>query len=412
MNKMNNRTSRTEAVFNQDKHVLIYGNPSESTNLDDFNYIVNNFCGRVYHVSCLPDSIRNTKFDGKIWAMGDLKDMPKGQPLQVIGDHSTFENWSDMWTKTDDGQVPINVDGIGVFFRRSTNLSLFKSLLSGHKMFTLTETNKAGTAHRTGTYLSPMTCHDGSIEYKYLRCSTNLDGPTQEFNEFDNQIVVQVNGLMNDYFTGAELMNHVLMQLYNNTVVDGKQVKARISSHADKTKDMPEGGVMAFVTLYDLDELAKLGSLPGMVTSRFDMKMNGKSIFPTLLFKPKADIPHLKEQSIPLYPGSVFIMSLSSNRIYTHAVVPAVGEVAHLPTRLGYVARCSNRTAKWQEDGTYVKYDDTWHQMLPTDSEEASEEASVVRNLYFQENTTMNCIEYGQWYSSFNKGDYMKPMMN
>jgi hypothetical protein len=409
---MNTQYRRTEAVFNQDKHMLIYGNPSESTNLDDFNYIINNFCGRVYHASCLPDFIQN-KFDGKIWVMGDLKNMPKEQHLHVIGDHSIFENWSGMWTLTDSGQVPINVSGIGVFFRQVTNWNLFKSLLSGHKMFTLTETNKAGTAHRTGTYLSPMTRHeDGSIEYQYLRCSTNLDGPTQEFNEFDNQIVVQVNSLARDYFTGAEPMNHVLMQLYNNTVVDGKQVKARISSHADKTKDMHERGVMAFVTLYDLDEMNKLGSLPGMVTSRFDMKMNGKSIFPTLLFKPKADIPHLKEQSVPLYPGSVFIMSLSSNRIYTHALVPAVGEVAHLPTRLGYVARCSNRSAKWQEDGTYVKYGDTWHQMLPTDSEEASEEASVVRNLYFQENTTMNFMNYGEWHSSFNKGDYMKPVMN
>ncbi len=48
----------------------------------------------------------------------------------------------------------------------------------------------------------------------------------------------------------------MLAQTYHNsTTEDGKQKKARISRHSDKTKDMPSNSVMAFCTFYDFKSL-------------------------------------------------------------------------------------------------------------------------------------------------------------
>ncbi len=56
--------------------------------------------------------------------------------------------------------------------------------------------------------------------------------------------------------------------------------------------------------------------------------------------------------TLPLYPGSVFFMPLSTNRLYVHEIVPSELDAARIPTRLGYVARCSNAEAVHREGHT------------------------------------------------------------
>ena len=66
----------------------------------------------------------------------------------------------------------------------------------------------------------------------------------------------------------------------------GKSIRAKIKAHSDKTKDMPENGVMAFSTFYERGELVgrlrkgdvrktrpdAAGALPD---ARFDWGWNG-----------------------------------------------------------------------------------------------------------------------------------------
>merc|ERR1711972_771148 len=64
----------------------------------------------------------------------------------------------------------------------------------------------------------------------------------------------------------------------------------------------------------------------------------------------------LKQQfSITLYPNSVFFMPLSTNRLYTHEIRPAALDAHLLPTRLGYVVRCSGTEVVHKDDRTFVK---------------------------------------------------------
>ncbi|WP_210739935.1 hypothetical protein [Nocardia coubleae] len=98
-----------------------------------------------------------------------------------------------------------------------------------------------------------------------MRCSTNLSGPTEGFGPTDTSIVDALNNEAATVFRGYAPLNHVLAQIYHNTpaMAGRKQSKAKISAHADKTKDMPVGGIMAFCTFYDgLDMLAPMAADP------------------------------------------------------------------------------------------------------------------------------------------------------
>src|SRR5690606_20066510 len=98
-----------------------------------------------------------------------------------------------------------------------------------------------------------------------LRCSTNFSGPTESFRPTDTQIVDALNREAADVFRDQAPLNHVLAQVYHNTLAtpERKQSKAKISAHADKTKDMPANGIMAFCTFYDgLDKLRPLAEDP------------------------------------------------------------------------------------------------------------------------------------------------------
>jgi hypothetical protein len=302
--------------------------------------------------------------------------------------------------------LPKNICHAGVFFEDYfEGTQWFDQITSTHKFQTLTESNKTSSALRTGLYLSNVTLNtDSNFEFNLLRCSTNFQGPTENFNSTDHLIIDKLNHTASCFFDNPAKFNHVLAQVYNNfnaeTNPQGipRSVKAKIKAHSDKTKDMDSNGIMAFCTFYSQP------SQPSHV---------GFSAFYTrLLFKLKPDVKEsllVKEFSITLGPNSVFMMGLETNRLYTHEIRPSHLDPCDLPTRLGYVVRCSKTTGVYNttDNKVYIKTNESdglVELRTCTDSD-----VDQIKSLYFQENTTSNVISYGQIDCSLNQGDYLKP---
>jgi len=308
------------------------------------------------------------------------------------------------------GKVPIRVAGVGVLYRRFFDAGddHFQRICADHTFQSLTESVKPSKAHRTGIYLTPVTRDGDALRFHLLRCSTNLSGPTENFCANDRRIVDALNREAAGMFRDHAPLNHVLAQLYPNTPASHghKQTKAKISAHADKTKDMPVNGIMAFCTFYDgLAKLAPLASDP------FDYGYKDKTGLTKLSFRLKesarARAPALPpEFTVTLYPGSVFFMPLSTNRLYTHELQSSMLNAELLPTRLGYVVRCSKTEAIHERGTTFL--DIAGHRVAmepPT-----PEGTLALRELYAAENRTDAVIDYGDRFRfSMNEGDYKAP---
>lgn len=305
------------------------------------------------------------------------------------------------------GQVPLRVGGLGVYFRRFFDGAgdYFERIRAEHAFQSLTESVKPSKAHRTGIYLTPVTRVGDALRFHLLRCSTNLSGPTEGFCATDHQIVDALNRAASSILRDHAPLNHVLAQLYNNTpAADGhKQTKAKISAHADKTKDMPANGIMAFCTFYaGLDRLARQGD--------FDYGYKGKTGLTRLTFRLKEPVLGraglVPELSLTLYPGSVFFMPLSTNRLYTHEIQSSMLNAEMLPTRLGYVVRCSKTVAVHERGRTFLEVAGQLVPMEPPTEDGMRE----LRALYAEENRSDAFIDYGDRFRfSMNAGDYQAP---
>src|SRR5690606_23013798 len=143
----------------------------------------------------------------------------------------------------------------------------FRQIQAEHAFQSLTESNKPGTAHRTGIYLTPVERAGDELHFRLLRCSSNFSGPTENFGATDKAIVDALNEVAAELFENPARLHHVLAQIYWNAsaTATSKQTKAKTKGHADKTKDMPENGIMAFCTFYD-----DLGELQPLATDPFD----------------------------------------------------------------------------------------------------------------------------------------------
>ncbi|MEO7327800.1 MAG: hypothetical protein ABI193_04440, partial [Minicystis sp.] len=258
--------------------------------------------------------------------------------------------------------------------------------------------------------LTPVREDGEGLHFRLLRCSTNLSGPTESFRESDSCIVDALNREAALIFQDQAPLNHVLAQIYHNTpaAVAQKQAKAGISAHADKTKDMPVNGIMAFCTFYDgLDRLRPL------TKDTFDHGHKGTSGLTRLRFRLKEPVGERPGRVLPaqftltLYPNSVFFMPLSMNRLYTHEIQPSPLNAEMLPTRLGYVVRCSSAEAVHKDGRTFLKKDGSLVELVPPTLEGMSE----LRRLYAEENRTDGFIEYGDKFPfSMNTGDYLAPL--
>jgi hypothetical protein len=305
------------------------------------------------------------------------------------------------------------VHGVGVYYRRFFDLGFdyFNRICAEHAFQSLTESTKPEKAHRTGIYLTPVEQDGEELHFRLLRCSTNLSGPTENFRATDRHIVDALNREAASIFQDQAPLNHVLAQIYHNTPAAAaqKQAKAKISAHADKTKDMPVNGIMAFCTFYD--RLDKLRPLTG---DAFDYGHKGISGLTRLRFRlkePAMDRPGgaLPPQfTLTLYPSSVFFMPLSTNRLYTHEIQSSTLDAELLPTRLGYVVRCSNAEAVHKDGHTFLKIDGELVKLAPPTLEGMSD----LRKLYAEENRTQAFIDYGdEFLFSMNKGDYIAPQI-
>jgi hypothetical protein len=306
--------------------------------------------------------------------------------------------------------VDANVGGVGAFYPRFFDDAedIFRRVCAEHTFQALTESVKPSKAHRTGLYLTPVTRESDALHFRLLRCSTNLSGQTENFCATDHRIVDALNREASRIFRDHAPLNHVLAQLYPNTPASEgqKQTKAKISAHADKTKDMPVNGIMAFCTFYD-----GLGKLGAMESDPFDRGHKGMTGLTRLQFRLKESAlgraPALPaEFSLTLYPGSVFFMPLSTNRLYTHEIQASALNAGMLPTRLGYVVRCSKTEAVHEGGSTFLTIDGRRVPLEP-----ATPEGTIaLREMYAAENKTDGFIDYGDRFRfSMNEGDYRAP---
>ncbi len=304
------------------------------------------------------------------------------------------------------GQVPINVHGQGVFFRQLFDDPcnyFFDRLNEAHTFLDLTESNKEGVSYRRGLYISEIIDDGSSLTYHLLRCSTNLKGPTENTRDVDEDILYKLQ-YIHRFFTHPAPLNHVLAQIYTNNVVNNRPKKATIKQHSDKTKDMDSNGLIVFCTFYNFSDTLKYRR------EGYDYFYKKTSVLTRLRFRLKSCVHNddlIKQFDVILYPNSVFAIPLSTNRLYTHEIVPSGLPVEHLPTRLGYVVRSSNVKAIYKDGQTYVVDSDDLVQLKP----QTPELAAQLKHLYFLENSTTDVIDYSSLITEFslNDGDYMAP---
>ncbi|WP_318197380.1 hypothetical protein [Streptomyces sp. MCL20-2] len=363
-----------------------------------------------------PDLTRRTVYVcGDLSAISDeqLRSAARVFAIRELS-HGDGEGSGRPWTVVGLGRVPLRVHGAGVYYRRFFDLDAdhFGRISSEHVFQSLTESTKPGTSHRSGIYLTPVTQDGDERHFRLLRCSTNLSGSTETFRPTDTSVVEELNREADTVFRGHAPLNHVLAQIYRNTraTAERKQAKAKISAHADKTKDMPANGIMAFCTFYD-----GLDHLRPMPEDAFDYGVKGSSGLTRLHFRLKETAEERgtadalpQHFSITLHPGSVFFMPLSTNRLYTHEIRPSGLNAELLPTRLGYVVRCSSTEAVHKDGQTFLKVAGDSVKLEPP-TQEGMED---LRRLYAEENRTSSFIDYGNDFRfSMNSGDYVAPSL-
>lgn len=391
----------------------------------ELDYIKKNFCGKVIeNIEKLEDNVCENSI---LYICGNVDNV-----INKLGNTKYLSAFAiDGMTCSNDntelisaGKIPLNINNVGVFFREyfDTETDFFKCLNDEHNFQTLTESNKPSNSYRKGLYITEVTkksvdgvedsvenSTDEEISFNLLRCSTNLDGPTDNFRPIDKQIIESVNDIGNKFFKLKTDINHVLAQVYHNSKIDDKDKKARIKNHSDKTKDMPRDATMAFCTFYDFSSCEKKLTKEG-----YDHMYKKSTALTILRFRLKKETESEESEDLPklfdvvLYPNSIFMMSLKTNRLYTHEIVPSALPVEYLPTRLGYVARCSKTKAVYKNGKTYIV--DQNHNLVELHRPEI-DDTKQLKELYSKENSSTELITYGDVLFSLNDGDYMKPNM-
>lgn len=389
------------------KHILISLN-EQSLKLDpnfqqELAYLKLNFCGRVY------TTLNNSTFSDKrnFYVCGDITDIkiPQGPNIFVIKELSYgYDNLNSISL----GEVPINIHNVGVYFRKlfPDNINHFEAIKNSHEFQTLTAGNRVGHAFRKGIYLTEIKSTSDDISFNLLRCSSDLSGPTDNFRQIDHQVIDKVNDVIGSVFKVPVKLNHVLAQIYENLIKTQGQKKverkAVIKPHSDKTKDMPPNALIAFTTFYD--------NIQTQQKPNFDICHKNISVLSYLHFRLKDTVkdPNLvKEFSITLYPNSVFVIPLSTNRLYTHEIRVSMLPISKIPTRLGYVIRCSNTKAIFKDGQTFIDNDGSLIKL----ADSTVEDEKKLRELYLIENKTTDIVNYSDIYFSMNSGDYKRPIV-
>lgn len=403
---------KLENVLLKKKHILVLIDPKPEDS-PELNYIKQNFCGRIVGS---PEDVELNKLDGVfVYLCGDISKM---HYLTALKNHFIVQDLSYGYDENTTcliptGQIPININNVGVFFRNFfEDKPYFDMIVNEHNFQGLTESNKPGIAFRKGIYLSNVVETDEGTRFNLLRCSTNFEGPTDNFRDTDLSIINQVNNMTKHFFEQEVKLNHVLAQIYENKIIDTGtkklERKAKIKAHSDKTKDIPRNGLIAFCTFYKME---KYKNVKQSKVDPFDHLYKGKqSIFTRLHFKLKDDVEDQtlqKEFSLTLYPNSVFVIPLSTNRLYTHEIKPPYLSIEQFPLRMGYVMRCSNVEAVHKDNQTFIDEDGTHIEL----EQITADDVSHLKSIYYKENLTSDPVEYDKIYFSMNSGDYKKPLI-
>jgi hypothetical protein len=101
-----------------------------------------------------------------------------------------------------------------------------------------------------------------------------------------------------------------------------------------------------------------------------------------------------------------YIIPLSTNRYYTHEVKPSILNSDKIPTRLGYVARCSNVEAVYFNNQTYIIENKN---LIKLEAITESKQQDL-KETYYEENCTEKMVDYGEVDFSMNLGDYQRPI--
>ena len=403
------------------KHILVCANKIDELHpnlIREFEFVKDNFCGVVFtdmkefNSKVVPNTI--IYFCGNIKST-TLLDPIKNENILIIKEYSQYDDRESTKNKLISiGQVPLNIHNMGVFFKTffDVNKDYFTQLNLDHKFQTLTESNKESNAFRTGIYLTKVQeTEDNQLKFKLLRCSSNLNGPTDNFRSTDDEIVTQINEVRKYFFDTSAELNHVLAQVYHNKIHEAgnnkqKQKKAKIAAHSDKTKDMPQDGVIVFCTFYNFEnkEIEQNEEKNNKISPFTKLRFKLKSI---VVDRQPSDSKLTKCFDVILYPNSVFMIPLSTNRLYTHEIIPSAETIDKIPTRMGYVIRSSKTDAIFHSDQTFISVDNTFIPMKEPDEEGVKQ----LKELYYKENRTDEVIQYDKFYFSMNKGDYMKPIL-
>jgi hypothetical protein len=240
-----------ENVILNDKHILLFDNEDKNLyHIQEFRYIKDNFCGII--ISDINEFNKHTKQPNTLlYVCGDIKEIVNQisiiniKIINVVEELSNNYELIDIYQLISLGEVPINMFNVGVFFRKffNSDKDYYNSITNEHQFQTLGMGHKPGVAYRKGIYLTKVdeielikgqSCDE--IKFKLLRCSTNLNGPTDNFRLTDNEVVNKVNNISKFFYffrdgEGIEL-NHVLAQTYHNTVLKNKARKAKIAEHS------------------------------------------------------------------------------------------------------------------------------------------------------------------------------------
>lgn len=431
-----------------DKHWLILFN-SHFDNDDDkikkeIEYLENNFCGNLIKSQDGLNLIKND-FNPEtiIYICGNieliLNNNKFNNQMCIIKEiSSNYDNLTNLTNSNIKiislGMVPINIYGLGVYFRKffvsvdenCIDTNYFNSIEKEHVFQDLTETNKQSNAFRKGIYITDVKqMEDTNLEFYLMRSSTNFNGPTDNFRTTDHKIISKVNNEVEKFFKTKINLNHVQAQIYYNYAngSDGfsntnLERKAKIKTHSDKTEDMDEKGLMAFCSFYqnfvgNNFTNGKEKSISKSNVDLFDYTYGKNStILTRLRFKLKKDVSSnlnlVKSFDLVLYPNSLFVIGLETNRLYTHEIVPSNLFVDKIPTRLGYVIRCSKTKAIYKNNKTFIiSPDGDLIELVNVDTEDKRIEE--LKEIYYKENMTSEKIIYGFNNFSVNTGDYLKP---
>jgi len=405
-------------------HVLLYSAQDLTRELND---LINTFCGVCF--TEIPADLPNTS-KRIIYLCGDIHKnyqhvkAANFKRIYVIDKFSfNFDTLDSEVELISLGRVPINLYNAGVYIRSlfgedEEQSQYFQRIESAHEFRRLTESTKPNFALRTGLYISKVeTVHEVISENEsvtglktwLLRCSSNFgeNGPTENFRDIDHHVLDTINEAAANYFEQEIKFNHVLAQIYHN----GEKTKAKIKAHSDKTKDMPRCGLIAFCTFYDR-QVSAMENIRRSDVDPFDLCYKTTSVLTQLVFRLKNTVEDRtlrKEFCVTLYPNSVFIIPLSTNRLYTHEIKPSVLNPNFLPIRMGYVARCSCTEAIYTDDDRVLVKEEgrSYFELVPI----TTHQASKLRSLYFEENVTPNVIKYEPTNFSMNLGDHTKPIL-